>query len=233
MKEFDLDAALNGEPVKLRNGNKAFICYKLSRDFKYWDGSPINFNRCGYILNFNGDITMLNTAWKEDGKWTMDETKSDRDIIAMWEEPKLTQEELFEKALKERLPLCYKGLSEDCADVYVVAKSMSDDYILEWKDGTGSCVSLLSDLPKFEWYLASKKPVKEKVIAVDLPKPFKPKDGEIYYYIHPHETNFYLDVHETTCSNCRFDEILSDTGNCFRTRKDAQKWLDFMKSMME
>lgn len=67
----------------------------------------------------------------------------------------------------------------------------------------------------------------------DLPKAFIPKKGEIYYYIHPHETNFYLDVHETTCSNCRFDEILSDTGNCFRTREDAQKWLDFMKSMME
>nr|DAJ38515.1 MAG TPA: hypothetical protein [Caudoviricetes sp.] len=83
MKEFNLDEALNGKPVKLRNGNKAFICYKLSRDFKYWDGSPINFNICGYILNFNGDIAMLNTAWKEDGKWTMDETKSDRDIIGM------------------------------------------------------------------------------------------------------------------------------------------------------
>lgn len=159
MKEFNLDAALNGEPVKLRNGNKAFICYKLSRDFKYWDGSPINFNICGYILNFNGDIAMLNTAWKEDGKWTMDETKSDRDIIAMWEEPMISIE--------------------------------------------------------------------------DLHKPFKPKKGETYYYIHPHETNFYLDVYETTFNDCRFDEILSDTGNCFRTRKDAQKWLDFMKSMIE
>ena len=94
MKPFDLQEALNGAPVKLRNGNKAFICYKLSRDFKYWDGSPINFNICGYILNFNGDIAMLNTAWKEDGKWTTDETKSDRDIIAMWEEPKISIEDL-------------------------------------------------------------------------------------------------------------------------------------------
>ena len=87
MKPFDLEAALQGEPVKLRNGSKAFICYKLSRDFKYWDGSPINFNICGYILNFNGDIVMLNTAWQEDGKWIMGETKSDRDIIGMYEEP--------------------------------------------------------------------------------------------------------------------------------------------------
>ena len=94
MKEFNLDAALNGEPVKLRNGNKAFICYKLSDDYKYWDGSPINFNICGYILNFNGDIAMLNTAWTTGGKWTIDEIKSDRDIIGMWEEPKISIEDL-------------------------------------------------------------------------------------------------------------------------------------------
>lgn len=153
MKEFNLDAALNGEPVKLRNGNKAFICYKLSRDFKYWDGSPINFNICGYILNFNGDIAMLNTAWKEDGKWTMDETKSDRDIIAMWEEPKISAE--------------------------------------------------------------------------DLPKPFKPKFGERFYYVYGSRIeNLILNINS-------YDEELIESGNCFRTKEDAQKWLDFMKSMME
>lgn len=156
MKEFNLDAALNGEPVKLRNGNKAFICYKLSRDFKYWDGSPINFNICGYILNFNGDIAMLNTAWKEDGKWTMDETKSDRDIIGMWEEPKISIE--------------------------------------------------------------------------DLPKPFYPRDGDIYYYI----SHSFGSIGE-----CQFeinnivDKNRRMLGQCFTTQKDAQKWLDFMKSMME
>lgn len=60
----------------------------------------------------------------------------------MYEEPELTQEELFEKALKEKLPLRYKGLDEDYADVYVVAKSMSGSYILEWKDGTDTCIYL-------------------------------------------------------------------------------------------
>lgn len=155
MKEFNLDEALNGKPVKLRNGNKAFICYKLSRDFKYWDGSPINFNICGYILNFNGDIAMLNTAWKEDGKWTMDETKSDRDIIAMWEEPKISIE--------------------------------------------------------------------------DLPKPFKPKDGESYYYICGRAIEYVYKYAEIS----PFNRLSSENGQCFRTREDAQKWLDFMKSMME
>ena len=152
MKEFNLDAALNGEPVKLRNGNKAFICYKLSDDSKYWDGSPINFNICGYILNFNGDIAMLNTAWTTDGKWTIDEIKSDRDIIGMWEEPKISIE--------------------------------------------------------------------------DLPKPFKPEEKELYFYI----------KNGCVCRNLfwsGFDENLAKNAQCFKTREDAQKWIDFMKSMME
>lgn len=155
MKEFNLDEALNGEPVKLRGGNKAFICYKLSRDFKYWDGSPINFNVCGYILNFNGDIAMLNTAWKEDGKWVMDETKSDRDIIGMWEEPKISIE--------------------------------------------------------------------------DLPKPFTPEETQHYYYIN----GGYIECEDEYASKNDFDSEAAKRGNCFRTREDAQKWLDFMKSMME
>ena len=152
MKEFDLDAALNGEPVKLRNGNKAFICYKLSDDYKYWDGSPINFNICGYILNFNGDIAMLNTAWTTGGKWTIDEIKSDRDIIGMWEEPKISIE--------------------------------------------------------------------------DLPKPFHPEIGDEFFYLSVGTVqycSFYSDINADLMRN----------GQCFSTREDAQKWLYFMKSMME
>ena len=106
-------------------------------------------------LNFNGDIAMLNTAWKEDGKWTMDETKSDRDIIAMWEEPKISIE--------------------------------------------------------------------------DLPKPFKPKDGEPYFYI----TGGFIECESAFWDTNNFDMASAERGGCYRTREDAQKWLDFMKSMME
>lgn len=34
MKKFNLDAALNGEPVKLACGRKAYILYDLSRYHK-------------------------------------------------------------------------------------------------------------------------------------------------------------------------------------------------------
>lgn len=155
MKEFDLEAALNGKPVMLRNGIKAVVKYNLLNEVEKLEVRDAEYPLIGY--RFDG-IYINTTSWSLTGKSVHWATMK-YDIIGMWEEPKISIE--------------------------------------------------------------------------DLPKSFQPKKDEIYYYIHPHETNFYLDVHETTSANCRFDEILSDTGNCFRTRKDAQKWIDFMESMKE
>ena len=152
--------------------------------------------------------------------------RNNRSKIGMWKEPKLAQEGLFEKALKERLPLRYKGLDENYADVYVVAKSMSGSYILEWKDGKNLCVSILSNLPKFEWYLASEKPVKETG-TVGLPKPFIPKRGAEYFSVSPN----YSKPEVFYANDLDHPSIIN--GNCFKTEEDAQKWIDFMKSMKE
>ena len=159
MKKFDLYAALNGEPVMLRSGRKAYVVGKIPSNLTYPDNELLNYPLIGVILNKNGCLTGVEVRWTINGKVFEDGKMHDADIICMWEEPKISIE--------------------------------------------------------------------------DLPKSFQPKKGEIYYYIHPHETNFYLTVHETTFNDCRFDEILSDTGNCFRTRKDANKWIDFMESMKE
>lgn len=68
-----------------------------------------------------------------------------------------------------------------------------------------------------------------KISIEDLPKPFKPKDSDQYYYINggviKHEGEFW--------DSSSFGITASEKGNCFRTEEDAQKWLDFMKSMME
>lgn len=67
-----------------------------------------------------------------------------------------------------------------------------------------------------------------KISIEDLPKPFKPKDSDQYYYINggviKHEGEFW--------DSSSFGITASEKGNCFRTEEDAQKWLDFMKSMM-
>ena len=67
-----------------------------------------------------------------------------------------------------------------------------------------------------------------KISIEDLPKPFKPKDGEPYFYI----TGGFIAYESEYCDTEKFD-IAAERGGCHRTREDAQKWLDFMKSMME
>ena len=65
-----------------------------------------------------------------------------------------------------------------------------------------------------------------KISIEDLPKPFKPEEKELYFYI----------KNGCVCRNLfwsGFDENLAKNAQCFKTREDAQKWIDFMKSMME
>lgn len=150
MKKFDLKAALNGEPVKLACGKKAYVFYDLSRYHElseYVNGLPLN----GIVIHEDNWDKKYPANWSLSG-----ESIFDRDsIIGMWEEPKISIE--------------------------------------------------------------------------DLPKPFYPKECSEYFYI--------LDGKVTYNSNYYERNIISRqraiNGQCFRTEEDAQKWLDFMKSMME
>lgn len=150
MKKFDLEAALNGEPVMLRNGEKAYI-FKNIQDT--------------HILNFKVDYPLIGMmhnhapvqTWSLDGRISLVSDYSNGDIIGMWEEPK------------------------------------------------------------------------KQISIEDLPKPFYPEESSDYFYI--------LDGKVIYNSNYYNNNIISRqraiNGQCFRIREDAQKWLDFMKSMME
>lgn len=150
MKEFDLKAALNGEPVMLRNGEKAYI-FKNIQDT--------------HILDFKVDYPLIGMmhnhapvqTWSLDGRISLVSDYSNGDIIGMWEEPK------------------------------------------------------------------------KQINIEDLPKPFKPKDGEPFYYIYCGK--IYCD-HEYSESSPSYKSF-SQNGQCYRTEEDAQKWLDFMKGMLE
>ena len=151
MKKFDLKAALNGEPVMLRNGKKAFVVYDL-RNYPVLMGKlgkkPLN----GIVFNEDGDeCKYIDVEWNEAGS----NASVQFDIIGKWEEPKISVE--------------------------------------------------------------------------DLPKPFYPNDGDAYYYI------FCGKIYHVNCysESNPIDENAAQNGQYFRAKEDAQKWLDFMKSMME
>ena len=151
MKEFDLKAALNGEPVMLRSGCKAIIYYKVPDEYKFADNKPVLYPLKGLTFDVNGNLAVSAMYWHASGKF---DSKKDHslDIIGMWEEPKISVE--------------------------------------------------------------------------DLPKPFKPDIGDEFFYLSVGTVqycSFYSDINAD----------LMRCGQCFREREDAQKWLDFMKGMME
>lgn len=153
MKEFNLDAALSGEPVKLRSGNKAIILNDARNYFKNTRSNEEVL--IGFVSDIdNPDKLLYHGAWTSDGSW-ISNLVDEFDIIGMWEEPKISVE--------------------------------------------------------------------------DLPKPFKPQVKQRYYYIDGGHVKFEDEYWESN----QFDRNAAKNGNCFRTKEDAQKWLDFMKGMLE
>ena len=154
MKEFDLEAALNGEPVMLRNGCKGVVYYKIPKEYVFSDGSNSAFPLKGLIFDEDGFIKDSSYFWTDNGLCNH-ESYHPHDIIGMWEEPKISIE--------------------------------------------------------------------------DLPKPFKPRNGDSYYYICGRAIEYVYKYAEIS----PFNRLSSENGQCFRTKEDAQKWLDFMKGMLE
>lgn len=84
MKPFNKAEALNGAPVVLRNGQKAFIGFKLSKG--QLSGSTIRDPLHGYIVNSAGTVTEM-MSWQENGAFWA-EFGNPLDIVGMWEEPR-------------------------------------------------------------------------------------------------------------------------------------------------
>lgn len=76
LKPFDLQAALNGEPVMLRNGQKAFVRHHETEQptgpyLQLW-GAGCRKDGSAWVL-----------AWSKDGLYDIDGCASDLDIIGM------------------------------------------------------------------------------------------------------------------------------------------------------
>ena len=85
----------------------------------------------------------------------------------------------------------------------------------------------IADL-RYKWEFYKDPAPKSDTITVTLPKPFKPKEGEVYYSIGGYHNGTIVKMH----ANCMTDiSILS--GNCFRAESDAKAWLDAMKNALD
>ena len=79
-RPFDIDMALNGEPVRLRSGRKAYIYCIIPNQFV--NDSP--FTLIGAILGAKANILNNHALWTKDGSLYDDGVPSDFDIMEMW-----------------------------------------------------------------------------------------------------------------------------------------------------
>lgn len=126
IKKFDLKAALNGEPVMLRNGEKAVVKYNLLNEVEKLEVRDAEYPLIGYRFD---SIYINTTSWSLTGK-SVHWTTMEYDIIGMWEEPKLTTEEIMEKAFREKLVVT-RTASQLFGGFEVVGKTLDGDYILQ------------------------------------------------------------------------------------------------------
>lgn len=109
---------------------------------------------------------------------------------------------------------------------FVIAKTKDGDYVMQCGEDN---LYFASNEIEWEFYKDPVPKFDTITNTIALPKPFKPKDGEPYFYI----TGGFITYESEYCDTEKFDIAAAERGGCHRTREDAQKWLDFMKSMME
>lgn len=225
MKKFNAEEALKGAPVKLRNGQKAYV-------EKYNKGAVFVYS--GYVE----DEKEIITSWTNGGTEYCF-VESQRDIISMWQEEDENsvaeanieanleaspeaEENIFEKALKEKLPLRYTILDADVKDFYCVAKTPYGDYIVEREDNGTTYMSKLSDFENdLNWYIAEHK----------LPKAFIPKEDEEFWFINP-TVNTTI-AKDTFSDDHVFYRGVVKAGLAFKTQKEAEDALRFLRSNIE
>ncbi|RDE96126.1 hypothetical protein DPW02_11870 [Aggregatibacter aphrophilus] len=212
MKPFDLKEALAGKPCVSENGKIIYI-FKDVREFGLDDDTPL----VGIII-FNKNNYML-THWDGNGK---NYSAYDYQIVGMYEEPELTSEQVLEKAYKEGLLV----ESENYVGVFeVFAKTDLGNYVIGFK-GSNSFYQIVTPSEN-GWRLRKMEALKSDTITVTLPKPFKPKPNDKFWFID--KVGGHLQVSHKIKSN----HALTGDGNYFRTKSDAQAWLDAMKNALD
>ncbi|ODN39085.1 pyruvate kinase [Pasteurella multocida] len=83
MKEFNLEKALAGEPVVLRNGYKAFVKFEVPSEYQTNPYSEI----MGFFIDNNNYAKRI--SWNREGKYNST-FNDDFNIVGMYEEPQPT-----------------------------------------------------------------------------------------------------------------------------------------------
>lgn len=223
MRPFDLNTALAGEPVKLRNGQKAIVYYRIPDKYVFEDGKQPAFPLHGLILDSEGYIELADVCWRDNGTYT--HYPHSYDITGMWEEPVKPQNKILEEAWQNRGKIV-KTDAGMTTTVEVVGKTADGEYIVR-NPVTGS-LDEIGTYGKLNWqpYEEPKGPVdNHKVATLYLPKPNRPREGKSYWCISTFNGKLRVQ-HERHSHTWACDKNRIEQGNCFASESDAQAWVN-------
>lgn len=142
MKPFDLEKALAGEPVQLRDGRKAKLIFKIPDGLVFSGGLRPEYPLLGFIYKHNGELHHMKEYWSLDGGYMLGSDEDEYDIVGLWEE---SLEDTIRKAYSDGLPLRTRGGDK----VYIVQISESDNPLIRGLPVFG----VMSDVASHRWGL--------------------------------------------------------------------------------
>lgn len=225
MKSFDLNAALVGEPVKLRNGSKAYVLAKIPDNLKYDKGKEVPYPLVGIILGKDDYISDSHVRWTLKGGCYFTNEPLRNDIVGMWEEPVKTQGEILEEAWQNKGKVV-KTDAGMTTTVEVIGKVVDGEYIV--RNPVDGSLDEISAYGKWNWqpYEEPTGPVdNHRVATLYLPKPIKPKEGEEYWCIGKAVIGKLCVERVRFSHSSHTDRIHSEQGNCFASELDAEQWI--------
>lgn len=124
MKPFDLEKALAGEPVQLRDGRKAKLIFKIPDELVFSGGLRPEYPLLGFIYKCNGELHHIKEYWSLDGGYMLGSDEDELDIVGLWEE---SHEDIIRKAYSNGLPLRTRGGDK----IYIVHIAESDNPLMK------------------------------------------------------------------------------------------------------
>lgn len=142
MKPFNLEKALAGEPVQLRNGRKAKLIFKIPDELVFSGGLRPEYPLLGFIYKHNGELHHIKEYWSLDGGYMLGSDEDEYDIVGLWEE---SLEDTIRKAYSDGLPLRTRGGDK----IYIVLIAESDNPLVKEQPVFG----VINEVSSLRWKL--------------------------------------------------------------------------------
>lgn len=123
MSTFDLEKALAGELVRLRNGNKARIFYRVPDEYTFENETHTAYPLKGIILSNDNKLISIDECWRDDG--TYGSPNNGKDIVCMFN----SLEDIIDKAYRDKLPVKLRN-----GDKAIIFSKIPDEYV--YADGS-------------------------------------------------------------------------------------------------